>query len=306
MALKTKDILTLEELSREDIYSILRKAKELKVARKTVDSLTGSAIAMIFSKPSTRTRVSFEAGISQLGGNSIYLSPTDLQLGRGETIEDTAKVLSAYVDAIVIRTFEQAEIETYARASSVPVINGLSDDYHPCQVLADLLTIFESHEDLSNARLAYVGDGNNVAKTLAIGCAITGVQLAIASPEEYRISTDFIERLNTKYDASIALTDSPKAAVHIADYLYTDVWVSMGQDDERNKRLNNFKDFQINKKLLELAAPGAKVLHCLPAHRGEEISASVLDGPASAVWQQAENRLHAQKSLLLHLLNKVE
>lgn len=299
-----KHILTLEELSRDEIYNILYKARELKSVGKRLDDLFGYTIALIFSKQSTRTRVSFETGISQLGGSSIYLSPRDLQIGRGETIEDTAKVLSSYVDAMVIRTFEQQELQSYAGASSVPVINGLSDDFHPCQILADLLTMLESHENLDKVRVAYVGDGNNVANTLAIGCAITGTQLAIASPTGYEVPSELIERINKQYGAEIACTDSPKAAVHIADYIYTDVWVSMGQDEEREKRLTDFKDYQINEELLGFAAPGAKVLHCLPAHREEEITAAVLDGPHSAVWQQAENRLHAQKALLLHLLNK--
>lgn len=301
---QAKHLLTLEELSRDDIYNILYKAKELKSVGRRLDQLFGHTIALIFSKPSTRTRASFEAGIAQLGGSSIYLSPNDLQIGRGETIEDTARVLSSYVDAIVIRTFEQKELEAYASASSVPVINGLSDDFHPCQILADLLTIFESHENLDEVRIAYVGDGNNVASTLALGCAITGVKLVIASPKGYEAPGKLIDSLNNKYGEHIACTDSVKAAVHMADYIYTDVWVSMGQDAEREKRINDLKDYQINDELIGFAAPGAKVMHCLPAHRGEEITASVMDGPSSVVWQQAENRLHAQKALLLHMLGK--
>lgn len=305
MSLKGRHILTLGELTRDEIFSILSKAKEIKKNPSVFsDKLKGKSIAILFSKPSTRTRVSFESGIAQLGGTPIYLSSHDVQISRGETFADTARVLSSYVDAIIIRTFAQEDVVEVAENSGVPVINGLTDDYHPCQTLADLMTILEIRGSLAGARIAYMGDGNNVATTLALGCAIVGAELVVASPPGYEISDKLLNDMKQTYKVQIVKTDSPKLAAHMAEFIYTDVWVSMGQENEKVERLKALAPYQVNSELLSLAAPNAKVLHCLPAHRGEEIIAEVIDGPFSAVWQQAENRLHVQKALLLFLLGE--
>jgi ornithine carbamoyltransferase len=305
MNLKGRHILTLGELSKDEIFAVLSKAQEVKKnPEKFVDALKGKTISLLFSKPSTRTRVSFEAGIAQLGGTPLYLSSEDLQTTRGETASDTAKVLSKYIDALVIRTFAQSEVIEFAENSSVPVINGLTDEFHPCQALADLLTVLEIKGSLAGTRVAYFGDGNNIANTLALAGAITGIELVLASPKGYEVKDSLIDEIKKWYGVEIAKTDSPKTAAHMADFIYTDVWVSMGQEKEKEQRLKALAPFQVNYELLSLASPSVKVLHCLPAHRGEEITADVIDGPFSAVWQQAENRLHVQKALLLGLLGE--
>ncbi len=242
---------------------------------------------MIFQKPSTRTRVSFEVGITQLGGTALYLAASDLQLGSGETIRDTAVVLSRYLDAIMIRTFAQADVEELARHGSIPVVNGLTDEEHPCQALADVMTIRERLGRLENVRLAYIGDGNNVCVSLAEASRLLGLSFVAATPPGYEPPLDWVE-----------VTNDPREAATGADVLYTDVWTSMGQDEERARRLEDFRGFTVDAELVALAAPAAIVLHCLPAHYGEEIAEDVLYGLQSAVWDQAENRLHAQKALL--------
>jgi ornithine carbamoyltransferase len=249
--------------------------------------LPGRTLGMVFQKPSTRTRVSFEVGIAQLGGTGLYLAAGDLQLGRGETIKDTATVLSRYLDAIMIRTFAQVDVDELARHASIPVINGLTDEEHPCQALADVMTIRESLGRVENVRLAYIGDGNNVCVSLARASRLLGMSFVAATPAGYEPPLD-----------DVAVTHDPREAAAGADVLYTDVWTSMGQDDERAARLAAFRGFTIDADLVALAAPSAAVLHCLPAHYGEEITEEVLYGPRSAVWDQAENRLHAQKALL--------
>jgi ornithine carbamoyltransferase len=252
---------------------------------------------MIFQKPSTRTRVSFEVGIYQLGGIGLYLSAGDLQLGRGETIKDTAHVLSRYLDAIMIRTFAQADVEELAEHASIPVINGLTDAAHPCQALADVMTIRERFGRLEGLRVAYLGDGNNVCASLMVACAKLGMDFAAATPPGYRPDDQAVQ-VAREAGGSVELTDDPRAAAQGADVLYTDVWTSMGQDEEREQRLQDVAGYGIDAELVSHAGDDAIVLHCLPAHYGEEITEDVLYGPRSAVWDQAENRLHAQKALM--------
>ena len=257
---------------------------------------------MLFQKPSTRTRVSFETGMTQLGGHAIFLGADDIQLGRGEPIKDTARALSGYVDFIMARLFDHSELEELAAYATVPVINGLTDDAHPCQSLADLLTIRERHENLDEVTAAWIGDGNNVAHSFILGCAMTGVDLRVAAPEGYGPDASIIERAGELGTAPTVTTD-PQAAADGADVVYTDVWVSMGQEDERDERLAAFENFQVNQSLLE-ATNKADVMHCLPANRGEEITDTVIESEQSVVWQQAENRLHAQKGLLAWLADR--
>jgi ornithine carbamoyltransferase len=252
---------------------------------------------MIFQKPSTRTRVSFEVGIYELGGSGLYLSAADLQLGRGETIKDTAHVLSRYLDAIMIRTFAQSDVEELAHHASIPVINGLTDSSHPCQALGDVMTIRERFGRLAGLRVAYLGDGNNVCASLMVACAKLGADFVAATPSGYR-PEDRVVELARAAGGHVELTDDPREAARGADVLYTDVWTSMGQDEERERRLRDLAGYGIDAGLLGLASDRAIVLHCLPAHYGEEIAEDVLYGSQSAVWDQAENRLHAQKALL--------
>lgn len=298
-----KDFLTLWDLSAEEIDMLLKRALDMKSG---IDAnkcpLIGKSIGLLFEKASTRTRVSFEVGIYQLGAHPIYLNPNEIQLGRGETIPDTARVLSRYLDAIVIRTFGHDLLAEFAAHSSVPVINGLSDLHHPCQALGDLMTILEKKGRLKDIRIAYVGDGNNVANSLIEAAAVTGMNLTIACPEGHEPDPEVLERVRAVANSEIIILREPKEAVGRADVVYTDVWVSMGQEKESKKRKERFKDYQINSKILACAKKDAVVLHCLPAHRGEEITDEVMDGPQSAVFDQAENRLHAQKALLEMLL----
>ena len=252
---------------------------------------------MIFQKPSTRTRVSFEVGIYQLGGTALYLSAGDLQLGRGETIKDTATVLSRYLDAIMIRTFAQSDVEELAQYGSIPVINGLTDEAHPCQALADVMTIRERFDTLQGLKVVYLGDGNNVCASLMVACAKLGMDFVAATPPDYRPAEEAV-RMAREAGGSVELTDDPRAAVDGADVLYTDVWTSMGQDAEREQRLRDLAGYGIDADLVARAHDHAIVLHCLPAHYGEEITEDVLYGPQSAVWDEAENRLHAQKALM--------
>nr|WP_286058726.1 ornithine carbamoyltransferase [Bacillus mojavensis] len=299
-----KDLLTLKDLSEQDISALLAEASELK-QNKIQPIFRGKTLAMIFEKSSTRTRVSFEAGMAQLGGNALFLSQKDLQLGRGETVADTAKVLSGYVDAIMIRTFEHEKVEELAEHADIPVINGLTDKYHPCQALADLLTIKEIKGDLKGVKVAYIGDGNNVAHSLMIGCAKMGCDISIASPEGYEVLDEAVEAAKAaalQSGASITLTADPIEAVKNADVIYSDVFTSMGQEAEEQERLAVFSPYQVNASLVSHANPNYTFLHCLPAHREEEVTAEIIDGPNSAVFQQAENRLHVQKALLKAIL----
>jgi ornithine carbamoyltransferase len=296
--MKQKHLLALKDYSREELDEIFTLARQVKTRPDDYrDALRGRTLAMIFQKPSTRTRVSFEVGIYQLGGTALYLSAGDLQLGRGETIKDTAVVLSRYLDAIMIRTYAQSDVEDLAASASIPVINGLTDSAHPCQALADVMTIRERFGRLERLKVVYLGDGNNVCASLMVACAKLGMDFVAATPHAYRPPEGAVEIARAQ-GGSVELTDDPKAAVAGADVLYTDVWTSMGQDAEREQRLRDLAGFGIDADLVARAGDGAIVLHCLPAHYGEEITEDVLYGPQSAVWDEAENRLHAQKALM--------
>jgi ornithine carbamoyltransferase len=302
--LKGRDFLRIGAWSAADLETVLDLGDELKRLQRRREPhrlLPGRSLGMIFQKPSTRTRVSFEVGIAQLGGVALHLAAQDLQLGRGETIRDTATVLSRYLDAIMIRTFEQADVEELAEHADVPVLNGLTDSAHPCQALADLMTIRERLGRLEGARLAYVGDGNNVCASLMAGAARFGMSFVAATPAGYEPEEEAVtaaRRAAEEAGGTIELVRDPAEAARGAQVLYTDVWASMGQEEEREARLRDLAGYAIDGKTVALAEPGAVVLHCLPAHYGEEITEEVLYGPQSAVWDQAENRLHAQKALM--------
>jgi ornithine carbamoyltransferase len=302
--LKGRDFTRIGSWNSEELKTVLDLADELKRLRQQREPhelLPGRTLGMIFQKPSTRTRVSFEVGITELGGHGLYLAAGDLQLGRGETIKDTGTVLSRYLDAIMIRTFEQDDVEQLAEHSSVPVINGLTDYSHPCQALADLMTIRERLGRLSGARLAYLGDGNNVCISLMVGAARFGMRFVAATPEGYEPDANAVaaaRRAAVQMGGTVELVRDPAEAAREADVVYTDVWTSMGQEEGADRRRKDLAGYQIDAELLTHAAPEAIVLHCLPAHYGEEITEDVLYGPQSAVWDEAENRLHAQKALL--------
>jgi ornithine carbamoyltransferase len=299
-SLKGRSFTRVADWSRDELLEVLDLADDLKRLQQSREEhhlLPGRTLGMIFQKPSTRTRVSFEVGIYQLGGTGLYLSAGDLQLGRGETIKDTAVVLSRYLDAIMIRTFAQSDVEELAANASIPVINGLTDSSHPCQALADVMTIRERFDRLEGLRVVYLGDGNNVCASLMVACAKLGMEFVAATPPGYRPDEEVV-RIAREAGGAVELVDDPRAAVEGADVLYTDVWTSMGQEEERQQRLEDLAGFGIDAELVELAAEGAIVLHCLPAHYGEEITEEVLYGPQSAVWDEAENRLHAQKALM--------
>lgn len=303
-----KDLLTLTDFDRQNILDLLKVASALKQERGdgiVHDYLRGKTLGLIFKKSSTRTRISFEVGMMELGGHAIYLDADKLQMGRGETIEDSARIFSRYLSALAVRTFDQAEIATLARISDIPVINALTDSFHPCQILADFLTIQEKKGRLDNISLTYVGDGNNMAHSLMLGSAIVGIDFTAVSPEGYLPSdevTAMAKRLAEKSGAKITVTTDIKTGVTGADVIYTDTWISMGQDAESDLRRKAFAGFCVNKQMVAMAKNSAIVMHCLPAHRGEEISAEVLDGEQSVVFDEAENRLHAQKALLLKLI----
>ncbi|OPX48898.1 ornithine carbamoyltransferase [Clostridium thermobutyricum] len=303
-----KDLLKMNDLSKEEILDILNLADQLKYEKKhniTHHHLKGKSLGMIFEKSSTRTRVSFETGMFQLGGNALFLSSSDLQIGRGEPICDTAKVLSRYLDGIMIRTFKQEEIQTLAENSSIPIINGLTDDEHPCQVLADLMTIREYKNSFDGLKVCYIGDGNNMANSLIVGCLKVGMNFSIASPKDYTITDEYITLANEIADKSkvnFTLTTSPKEAIKDADIVITDVWASMGQESEAQKRIKDFNGYCITPQLMKSAKEDAIVLHCLPAHREEEISTEVFEKHQSSIFDEAENRLHAQKAVLVKLL----
>jgi ornithine carbamoyltransferase len=302
--LKGRDFLRVNDWEPEELVSILDMADRLKARQEQRiehHHLPGRTLGMIFQKPSTRTRVSFEVGISQLGGTGLYLAAGDLQLGRGETIKDTARVLSRYLDGVMIRTYSQADVDELAEHADIPVINGLTDEFHPCQALADVMTIRERFGSFEGVRVAYLGDGNNVCHSLMVACAKLGMHFTAATPEGYEPSEEVVGWAQTAAQASggsIAVRRDPREAAEGADVLYTDVWTSMGQEEERERRLRDLAAYRVDDDLLRLASDRSVVLHCLPAHYGEEITEDVLYGPQSAVWDQAENRLHAQKALL--------
>jgi len=298
-----RDFLTLRDLSSKEINHILKRALEFKAGKdSTKCPLIGKSIGLLFEKASTRTRVSLEVGIYQLGAKTVYMNPKEIQIGRGETIHDTAKVLSRYLDAVIIRTYRHDTLTEFAANSSVVVINGLSDLHHPCQALGDIMTVIEKKGRLKKIRLAYVGDGNNVANSLIEASALLGINLTLACPKGYEPDSDILAKAASSADSDITVVRDPREAVRNADVVYTDVWVSMGQESEASKKKQKFEKYQLNSGLLSLADKDAIVLHCLPAHRGEEITGEVIDGPQSAVFDQAENRLHTQKALLEFLL----
>ncbi len=300
-----RDFLTSDDVSTGELVALLDAADRHKSERRVRSTLEGRSVALIFEKPSTRTRVSFEVAVHELGGHPVSLTGADLQLGRGETLEDTAAVLSRYVDALVLRTFAQENLERLARAGSIPVINALSDYAHPCQALADLQTVRERRKQLEGLRLAYLGDGNNVCHSLLIACAKVGMHMAVATPAGYEPIPQVVRRateIAAETGGSVELTHDSKTAARDADVLYTDVWASMGQELEHGERALIFKPYQLSTDTVAAASSDVVVLHCLPAHRGEEIAADVLDGPSSAVFDQAENRLHTQKALLSWLM----
>ena len=304
-----KDLLRMDNLSKEEILDILNLADQLKYENKhgiEHHLLKGKSLGMIFEKASTRTRVSFEVGMYELGGHPLFLSSKDLQIGRGEPIQDTARVLSRYLDGIMIRTFSQKGVETLAEVSSIPIINGLTDDEHPCQVLADLMTIREKKLILEGLKVAYIGDGNNMCNSLLVGCLTLGMHISIANPEGYKPPAYYVNKGNElaiKNGVSFFMTKSPEEAVKDADVVITDVWASMGQEKEAAERMKAFKDYQVNKELMSLAKEDAIVLHCLPAHREEEITEEILEAHADTIFEEAENRLHAQKAILVKLLS---
>jgi ornithine carbamoyltransferase len=306
--MKGKDLLSIADLSGEDIHQLISDAVDVK-ARGWLDMLSGKTLALMFEKPSLRTRVSFELAMRQLGGETIYLSPAEVGLGQREAVSDVARVLSRYVDAIAARTFSHQALEALASYSSVPVINALSDWEHPCQALADLLTIYEKKGELQGLILAFVGDGNNVARSLMLAASLTGMNFRIASPPGYALD-DRVMNLALSNAASsggeIVRTEDPRQAVSGADIVYTDVWASMGQEAEAEVRRKIFASFQVNSELLSLAKEDTIFMHPLPAHRGEEVTDEVIDGPRSVVFDQAENRLHLQKALLAEILGGLE
>ena len=296
-----KHLLKLLDLTQEEIVSILSLAKELKAKQKQGVPhrlLEGKTLGMIFQKSSTRTRVSFEVGMYQLGGHALFLSNRDLQIGRGEPVEDTARVLSRYLDGIMIRTFAQEEVETLARVGSIPVINGLTDFAHPCQVLADLMTISEHKGKLEGLKLAFIGDGNNMANSLIAGCLKMGMSVSCACPKGYEPDVQVLDFAKA-YGERFCLTQDPLEAASGADVVYTDVWASMGQESEQKVREKAFQGYQVNEALMAKTNPGCMVQHCLPAHRGEEITAEVFEAHAQEIFDEAENRLHAQKAVLV-------
>ena len=303
-----KHLLKLLDWSKEEILETLDLADELKAQKKAGIEhhiLKGKTLGMIFEKSSTRTRVSFEVGMYQLGGSALFLSSNDIQLGRGETIYDTANVLSRFLDGIMIRTYKQSDVEDLAKYGQIPIINGLTDLVHPCQILADFQTIREHKGKLKGLKLAYIGDGNNMAHSLLYGGAKVGMEIAVATPKQYECDPEVVK--NAKEDAKatgtkLTLTNDPVEAIKDADVVYADTWVSMGQESEKAEKVKVFKDFQINKELFSYAKPDAIFLHCLPAYRGYEVTEDVIDGPNSVIFDEAENRLHAQKAVMVKLM----
>ena len=292
-----KHFLSILDLKATEAMDLVQRAKEMKDTDYRSTLLAGKTLAMIFEKASTRTRVSFDVGIRHLGGSTIFMTPADSQLGRSEPLADTARVLSRYVQGMVVRTFAQKNVEELARWGSIPVVNALTDLYHPCQVMSDMLTIYERTTNLKDLVVSWIGDGNNMAHSWINASIYFGFQLNLACPEGYMPKTAVLERA-LKMGAKVYITDDPKAAIAGSHFVNTDVWASMGQEAEQKRREKAFAGYQVNEELLSLADPSAKVLHCLPAHRGEEVSEEVFEGPRSIVFDQAENRLHMQKAIL--------
>jgi ornithine carbamoyltransferase len=298
-----KDLLTIRELSKEDIMTLIDRGLELKIkGRKPERSLAGRILGLMFHKASTRTRVSFEVAMLRLGGETLFLRMADIQMSRNETIADTARVLSRYIDILAIRTYSQELVEEMARWSDIPVINALTDLYHPCQVLSDLMTIKDRKGRLTDLKIAWIGDGNNVAHSWIHAASVIGFELVLACPSRYHPLPEVLGVSGP----NIRLVDDPKEAAEGADIINTDVWISMGQEDQRDKKVSDFKGFQVDKALVSLSKPDVLVMHCLPAHRGEEITSEVLDGPNSIVFEQAENKLYLHEALLEGLLIKRE
>ena len=295
-----RDFLAIPDFSAEELHALFDLAESMRRRTYPLRPLAGKSLAMIFMKASTRTRVSFEVGMWQLGGHALFLSPRDVQLGRGEPIADTARVLSRYVDGIMIRTFSHSDVEEFAEYSGVPVINGLTDLLHPCQVLADVLTIRQNLGDIGKVKVAWIGDGNNMANSWLNAAWRLGFELRLACPEGYEPNAAFLER--AKSEAAVTLVGDPAEAADGADVVSTDVWASMGQEEEQAARAKAFAGYVVDEALMERASPRAIFLHCLPAHRGEEVSAGVIDGPWSRVWDEAENRLHVQKAVMAVLM----
>ncbi len=303
-----KDFISLHDITKDELFELLNLAlklkKDLKEGREH-HILKGKTLGMIFSKSSTRTRVSFEVGMTQLGGYPLFLSSHDIQLGRGESIHDTAKVLERMLDGIMIRTFEHSDVLELAKYADIPVINALTDLLHPCQVLADLQTAYEHKGKLEGLKLAYIGDGNNMAHSLMFGCAKTGLDCAIATPENYQCNSDIVEAAEEDFKAGnseLLLTQDPIEAIKNADIVYTDTWTSMGQEEEKAERIKAFKGYQINKELFSHAKSDAIFMHCLPAYRGYEVTEDIIDGKNSVIFDEAENRLHAQKAVMATLM----
>lgn len=296
------------DYSGQEILDLIALAKELKADNKAGRKhhiLDGKTLGMIFTKSSTRTRVSFEAGMYQLGGQALFLSSNDIQLGRGESIYDTANVLSRFLDGIMIRTYKHSDVTELAKNAAIPVINGLTDLLHPCQVLADLLTISEYKGDLKGKKLCYVGDGNNMAHSLLYGCTKVGMDISVATPDKYKCDETVMGnalKIAAETGSKVEFTNNPKQAMENADAVYTDTWVSMGMEAEKQQRIKDFAGFEVNRELMDIAKPDAMFLHCLPAYRGYEVSADVIDGKQSAIFDEAENRLHAQKAVMATLM----
>ena len=311
MNLKGRNFLKLLDFTPDEIQSLLDLAAELKAKKKQGirhDDFCGKNIALIFTKPSMRTRVSFEAGIEQLGGHAMFITAAEIGIGTRESVYDVAHVLSRFVDGIMIRTFQQSDVEGLAKYGSIPVINGLTDDYHPCQVLADLLTLYEHKGGFKGKKLAFVGDGNNMANSLMIICSKLGVDIAIATPAEYAPQEKYVvwaKRNAVASGSTVTMTTDIAEALHGADAVYTDVWASMGMEAETEKRARDFAAYQVNAQVMSLAKEDAIFMHCLPAHRGSEVTDEVMDGAQSVVFDEAENRLHAQKAVLAMLMGKM-
>lgn len=302
--LKGRDILSIADLSKNEIYTVLEETKKLKNLsfKKMSSLLQGRALGLLFEKPSTRTRTSFEVATFQLGGNAIYLRSDELQLRRGEPIKDTARVLSGYLDGLVIRTYKQETLDQFAEHSEIPIINALSDLEHPTQILCDLYTILEAKDRLEDLKLAWIGDGNNVCNSLLLGCGIIGMDIMVACPKGYEPNLQILERARKYAEISgskLSIINDPREAAKDADVLYTDVWISMGQEEEVKERQRAFEGYQINNALLKMAKEDAVVMHCLPAHRGMEITDEALEGKQSIVWEQSENKLHGAKAILV-------
>jgi len=297
-----KDLLSVADISKSDLEKIFKLSAKLKKERGQSDykPLAGKSIGMIFAKASTRTRVSFEVGIRELGGYPLYMDQGKMQVGRGESVADTARVLSRYLHGVVIRTYLHADVEELAAESTMPIINALTDDFHPCQILSDLFTIYEYSGRVKGIKLVYVGDGdNNMANSFILAAGLAGLELVIAAPEKYRPNPELMAQFS-----NVTWEKDPVKAVKNADYIYTDVWVSMGFEDEKAERFKKLKDYQVNSELVAAASPDVKILHCLPAHRGEEITDEVMDSDKTIVFNQAENRLHVQKAILALLFDK--